>query len=128
MGSTNDEAIARDAILAATEKLYERLEESQQDLSSLDSLDTTLFQEVVIEYVSAYIFKKWVYEAGIAFESNKLSEKDTVDLEIQMKEFIKEEVKEGIQNNNITDFNFTRGKGRDLVVEIFELAYTTLEQ
>lgn len=127
-GSTNDEAIARDAVLIATEKLYERLEENQQDFSSLDSLNEELFCEVLIEYVSAYIFKKWVYEAGMAIENNILSEKKAIDLEIQMKDFVRQEVKDGINEVNIKNFDLSSGQGRNLMVEIFELAYTTLEK
>ncbi|MFD2826499.1 Qat anti-phage system associated protein QatB [Leeuwenhoekiella polynyae] len=128
VGSTNDEAIARAAVIIATQKLYERLEEDGQDLNSLDFLNITLIKEVVIEYVIAYIFKKWVYEAGMALEKNKLSENKAIELEHQMKDFIRQEVKVGIESANLKDFDLAQGSGRDLVTDIFELAYTTLEQ
>ncbi|SFN53901.1 Qat anti-phage system associated protein QatB [Salegentibacter flavus] len=128
VGSTNDEAIARAAVLIATEKLYGRLEEDGQDLATLDTLDEALIKEVVIEYVSAYIFKKWVYEAGMALEKNKLSENKAIELEHQMKDLIRQEVKVGIEKANLKDFDLAQESGRDLVLEIFELAYTTLEE
>ena len=128
VGSTNDEAIARAAVLIATEKLYGRLEEDGQDLATLDTLNEAHIKEVVIEYVSAYIFKKWVYEAGMALEKNKLSENKAIELEHQMKDLIKQEVKGGIEKANLKNFNLAQESGRDLVLEIFELAYTTLEE
>ncbi len=127
-GSTNDEAIARAAMMIAFDKLYEKVLDSGKDMESLDNLDSETLSDTVIEFVSAYIFKKWVYEAGIALERNDLSEIEAIKLEIEMRFFIRDEVKSGFKKTDISKIDLAQGKGLELVNDIFELAYSTLEK
>ena len=127
-GSTNDEAIARVAMMIAFDKLYEKVLDSGKNMESLDNLDSETLSDTVIEFVSAYIFKKWVYEAGIALERNDLSEIEAIKLENEMRFFIRDEVKSGFKKTDISKIDLAQGKGRELVNDIFELAYSTLEK
>jgi hypothetical protein len=128
IGSTNDEAIARVAVMVAFDKLYEKLLENGQDINSLDHLDEETLRDVVIEYVSAYIFKKWVYEAGLALERNDLSESEAIELENEMRVFVTDEIRSGLAKIAILSFDITKGEGRKVVENIFDLAYSTLEK
>lgn len=96
-GSTNDEAIARAAIMITFDRLYEKILDSGRDIESLDSINSETLSDTVVEFVSAYIFKKWVYEAGIALERNDLSESEAIKLENEMRFFIRDEVKNGFK-------------------------------
>ncbi|MCK8480978.1 Qat anti-phage system associated protein QatB [Psychroserpens algicola] len=127
-GSTNDEAIARAAVMIAFDKLYEKILDSGKDINSLDSIDSETLSDTVIEFVSAYIFKKWVYEAGIALERNDLSESEAIKLENEMRFFIQDEVKNGFKKTDISKIDLAQGQGRKLIEDIFELAYSTLEK
>jgi SNF2 family DNA or RNA helicase len=42
----------------AFDKLYEKFIENEKDINSLDHLDEETLKEIVIEFVSAYIFRK----------------------------------------------------------------------
>lgn len=127
-GSTNDEAIARAAVMIAFDRLYEKILDSGKDIESLDNIDSEILSDTVIEFVSAYIFKKWVYEAGIALERNDLSENEAIKLEDEMRFFIKDEVKSGFKKTDISKIDLAQGHGRKLIEDIFELAYSTLEK
>ncbi len=127
-GSTNDEAIARAAVMIAFDRLYEKILDSGKDIESLDSIDSEILSDTVIEFVSAYIFKKWVYEAGIALERNDLSENEAIKLENEMRFFIRDEVKSGFKKTDIAKIDLAQGHGRKLIEDIFELAYSTLEK
>lgn len=127
-GTTNDEAIARTAIMIAFDRLCEKLIEKDQDISELDQLDETMLKETVIEFVSAYIFKKWVYEAGLALEKNDLSESEAIELENEMKGFVNQEVKSSIGKMEIKSLDLTGGEGKKVIQDIFDLAYSTLER
>ena len=127
-GSTNDEAIARAAIMIAFDRLYEKIIDSGRDIESLDSIDSETLSDTVVEFVSAYIFKKWVYEAGIALERNDLSESEAIKLENEMRFFIRDEVKNGFKKADISKIDLAQGEGKKIIEDIFELAYSTLEK
>tara|TARA_R110000764_G_scaffold238612_1_gene336033 strand:+ start:2363 stop:3199 length:837 start_codon:yes stop_codon:yes gene_type:complete len=127
-GSTNDEAIARAAIMIAFDRLYEKILDSGRDIESLDSIDSETLSDTVVEFVSAYIFKKWVYEAGIALERNDLSESEAIKLENEMRFFIRDEVKNGFKKADISKIDLAQGEGKKIIEDIFELAYSTLEK
>ncbi|WP_236979699.1 Qat anti-phage system associated protein QatB [Membranihabitans maritimus] len=127
-GSTNDEAIARTAVMMAFDKLCQKLIENDQDITALDRLDENTLKDTVIEFVSAYIFKKWVYEAGLALERNDLSEAEAIALENEMKDFVTGEVKSGLGKMDMLTLDITQGKGKQIIQNIFDLAYSTLEK
>jgi len=126
-GATNDEAVAREAIITALDNLYERLLEDGKDISTLDLLSEEMVKETVIEYVSAYIFKKWLYELGIAIEKNNLPETEVIKLESQMDSFIKDEVKSAITDDVIAKIQVKAINNHPIIQKIMELAYSTLE-
>ena len=127
-GSTNDEAIARAAIMITFDRLYEKILDSGRDIESLDSINSETLSDTVVEFVSAYIFKKWVYEAGIALERNDLSESEAIKLENEMRFFIRDEVKNGFKKADISKIDLAQGEGKKIIEDIFELAYSTLEK
>jgi hypothetical protein len=127
-GSTNDEAIARAAVMIAFDRLCEKLVENGQDVAALDQLDEATLKDTIIEFVSAYIFKKWVYEAGLALERNDLSESVAIELENEMKDFVIDEVRFSLKKIDIKTLDISRGEGKKIIQDIFDLAYSTLEK
>ncbi len=127
-GATNDEAIARAAVMMAFDNLCEKFIERDQDIASLDQLDEETLKDAVIEFISAYIFKKWVYEAGLALERNDLSEVDAIELENEMKYFVAEEVRLSFGKMDIKTMDITQDGGKKVIQDIFDLAYSTLEK
>lgn len=128
IGSTNDESIARVAVMMAFDRLYEKILDSGKDIDELDNINSEMLTDTVIEFVSAYIFKKWVYEAGISLERNDLTEVEALELENEMRVFIRDEVNNEIRKKEVTELDLTQGEGRKLIENIFELAYSTLEK
>ncbi|MDP1728436.1 MAG: Qat anti-phage system associated protein QatB [Bacteroidota bacterium] len=128
IGSTNDDAIARNAVLVALDTLYEKLLEEGKDIALLGSLDVQTLKESIQEYVSTYIFKKWVYEVGLAVEKNNLSEKDAIALEKEIKIFVRDEVKLALKDKDIIKLNLSDGEGKKMIENILLLAYSTIEK
>ena len=128
IGSTNDEAIARGAIMDSLDNLYERIVTDGGDIESLGSLDEITLKETVMEFVSNYIFKKWIYELGLALEKNNLSEKAVIRLENEIRSFIKNEVQFALKDKDVKALDLREGEGRKVIQEIFELAYLTIEK
>ena len=126
IGSTNDEAIARNAILISLDALYEKLLNEGKDIDALGSLDEQTLKNSVEEFVGTYIFKKWVYEVGLAIEKNELTEKEAISLEKEIKVFVRNEVRSALKDKDIIKLDLNTGEGKKMVENIFELAYSTI--
>jgi hypothetical protein len=127
-GTTNDDILARNAVMAAIDSLYLKLEEKGDTFEAITNVSEENLKETVIEFVGAYIFKKWIYELGIALERNELSEQEAIDLETEVKVLVKDEVKLSLRDKNILKLDFEKGDGKRIIENIFELAYSTLEK
>lgn len=128
IGSTNDEAIARNAVLISLDALYEKLLNEGKDIDALGSLDEETLKKSVEEFVGNYIFKKWVYEVGLAIEKNELTEKEAISLEKEIKVFVRDEVRAALRDKDIVSLDLNAGEGKSMVENIFELAYSTIER
>ena len=126
-GATNDEAIARDAILTTLDSLYSKILDNGGDITALESLTPDMIKDTVIEYVSVFIFKKWVYELGLAVEKNTVTEKQAIEMETEIKDFINAEVKLSLQGKTIKQFELNDSTNQQIIETIFQTAYSTLE-
>jgi len=127
-GATNDEAVAREAVISSLDNLCEKLINEGKDISAIDHMSEAMVKETVIEYIGIYIFKKWLYELGIAIEKNNLSERDAIKLEKEMEVFIKEELKVGLKDMDVKKFQIKAINNHPVIKEIIELTYSTLEK
>jgi hypothetical protein len=128
VGATNDEAIARDAVIATLDLLYTKILENGGDITALESLTPNMIKETVIDYVGVYIFKKWVYELGLAVEKNAVTEKQAIEMETEIKDFIYAEVKLSLQGKDIREFNLNDRTNQQIIENIFQAAYSTLDE
>jgi hypothetical protein len=126
-GATNDEAVAREAVMSTLDRLYTELLERGENLSALEALTPDQIKDVIIEYTACYIYKKWVYELGISIEKNAVSERQALDLEAQMKDFIRAEVQTRFQGVRPDQLDLASPANQATIEYIFQLAYSTLE-
>lgn len=126
-GSTNDEAIARDALISTLDSLYNKLQENGNDFTNVDSLSLDQIKETLIEYVSNYIFNKWMYELGSAIEKGSVTESDAINLETEVKDLIYVETFERYRDVPVETFNISDQSNNAMIEEIFQTAYSTLE-
>ncbi|MPT31365.1 MAG: hypothetical protein E2600_06805 [Chryseobacterium sp.] len=126
-GSTNDEAIARDALISTLDSLYNKLQENGNDFTNVDSLSLDQIKETLIDYVSNYVFNKWMYELGSAIEKGSVTETDAINLEREVKDLIYAETLERYRDIPVETFNISDRSNNAMIEEIFETAYSTLE-
>jgi hypothetical protein len=127
VGSTNDEAIARDALITTLDALYTQILEAGGDLDSLSSLSPEMVKETLMAYVSNFIFTKWMYELGNAIERGNITETQAISLEHEVRDLIQAETIEHYRDLNITQLNLNDADNTALITNIFETAYSTLE-
>jgi hypothetical protein len=126
IGSTNDEAIARDAIITTIDTLYTRILENGGSIESLDSLTPDQIKETMLEYVSNYVFTKWMYELGSAIEKGNISEQEAIELEKEVKSLIISETTECYRDVDINYFVLNDEDSLQTITDIFETAYSIL--
>lgn len=127
-GATNDEAVAREAVMSTLDRLYTELIGRGENLTALEELTPEQIKDVIVEYASCYIYKKWVYELGISIEKNAVSERQALDLEAQMKDFIRAEVTTKFRDVPADQLDLANPANQEIIIYIFQLAYSTLEQ
>lgn len=126
-GTTNDEAIARDALISTLDSLYSKIQEEGDDFSSIENLSLEQVKDTLIEYVSNFIFIKWMYELGYAIEKGSISVAEAIELETEVKDLIFTETIERYRTVPVQTFQIN-DKATDVIMEeIFQTAYSTLE-
>lgn len=127
IGSTNDEAIARDALISTLDALYIKIIEAGGSLDDLASLTPDMIKETLIDYVSNFIFTKWMYELGGAIERGNITEQQAITLERDVKDLIQAETIEQYRDVNVNELNLNDANNLSLITNIFETAYSTLQ-
>lgn len=125
LGSTNEDAITRQAILDSLSSMYMQYEKNGNIV--FDNLQEKDLELVFTEYVSFYIYHKWLYELGLAIENKNITEKEAVALEEEVKQFIFNEIDVEFKDKKITEINFQSNEGQKIIEDIFEQSYTTLK-
>lgn len=125
VGSTNDEAIARDAMISTLDTLYMKMDEN--DINSLENLTSELVKETLIEYVSNYIFSKWMYELGSTIEKGNITVQEAVELECSVKDLIYAETTEQYRSVTIETSSLQDVSTSKIIEDIFSTAYSLLE-
>lgn len=127
VGTTNDDAIAREALLTTIDSLYSKIQETGAGIEALESLSPEQIKETMIEYVSNFIFTKWVYELGNTIEKGNISEADAINLEAEIKELIYMETLEQYRDVSFEDIDLNDQNNQSIIEEIFQTAYSILE-
>lgn len=125
IGSTNEDAITRQAMLDSLSSMYLRYEKNGNIV--FDNLQEKDLELVFTEYISYYIYHKWLYELGFAIENKNITEKEAVSLEEEVKQFIFNEIEVEYKDKKITEINFKSIEGQKIIEDIFEQSYTTLK-
>lgn len=128
IGTTNDEAISRDALISTLDSLYNRIQENGNDFTDIDSLSIDQIKETLIDFVSNFVFNKWMYELGNAVEKGSVTESEAINLENEVKDLIYTETFEHYRDIPVETFNIRDQANEVMIDDIFQTAYSTLEQ
>ena len=125
---TVEDSITTDAVTETLYEIYKEFDLSNNDLSVLDNITNENIQDILTSYASSYIYSKWINEIGIVLENKEISETQIVNIERQMKEFIKDSIKlefSEIDFKNESTFEINQIK--KIMDDVFETAYQSLE-
>ena len=86
--STKEEIVAREAAQEALTKLYDYIENNEMSLETLDSLSDELINEVVCEYVGAYIWIQMMSDLESRLEKYESNPEKAISIEQEFKEYV----------------------------------------
>ena len=128
IGTTNDEAISRDALISTLDSLYNRIQENGNNFTDIDTLSIDQIKETLIDFVSNFVFNKWMYELGNAVEKGSVTESEAINLENEVNDLIYTETFEHYRDIPVETFNIRDQANEVMIDDIFQTAYSTLEQ
>lgn len=127
-GSTLEEAAARQATSDVLAELFNKYVEGDGDISNLDNLNEEDVRFAVENSICLYIYYRWLEELGLRIEENAKSPEEAVRLERDVKVYIKESIKLEFENRNINEIDWNGKEGQKIVNDLYEEAYSLLEE
>lgn len=127
VGTTNEEADARQAIIDALDKLYDKFKLDDNNINKLDSLSESDIKEAILDGIKAYIYERWLQELSLCIEKNSMTPRDAIKKEADIKEYISSSVEYDFVDVDVLNIDFSQGSGKETIENIFQEAYQTLE-
>lgn len=126
-GGTDEETIARNAVIEALEKLYEDFDFENNQPDVLDSLTEDQSKLYIEYYIVSYIYERWLHELGLKIEDKDINPSAVVKAEKLAYDFIQSAIDLKFDKIDITKIDLTTNEGKLLIEEIFNQAYSILE-
>lgn len=126
--ATLEDVITRRAICKTLEELYTIFGIEDQGLEALNGIDEAAVEEAIIRSTINFVFEKFLLDLVDRIENKDVSESDAINIERQMKDYIKVEVKknayDGIKFKGIKWFS---NEGKETIDRIYYQVYKILE-
>lgn len=126
-GVNFDENIAREAIEDALAFFYKQCSENQ-NFKSLERLTEEQLKRAIEDFVSGYIYKRWLQELGNCIERNAVSEIEAVKLEGEVKIYVRDLVKLKLNTRSAFSIDWNGDEGRQMIDSLYEDAYSLIEE
>lgn len=126
-GGLSEESIARSALLETLGTICLKLDTDSQDVSLLEKLDAENMALVIIDYISNYIYQRWLQELGFTIEKKDVSESFLIKTEKEAKKLIYNSLKVETKAINLLKTNFSKGSGKRIIDNVFSQAYILIE-
>lgn len=127
-GGTDEETIARNAVVEALGKIYEDFDLENNSLDSLNQITEEQSSQYLEYYISAYIYERWLHELGVKMEQKDISSSEIINAERIAYDFIQSSVNLNIDEYNISTFDYNSTVGKGIIDDVFVQAYTIIEE
>ncbi|NRY64189.1 Qat anti-phage system associated protein QatB [Clostridium beijerinckii] len=88
----NDDIVAKEATIETLSDLYSFIEENNMYISCLESIDDEMFDVLMCNYMSSYIWRKMLNDLESRFEEYSNDSNKSIEMENEFKEYIKNTV------------------------------------
>lgn len=125
--NTNEDAVARKALIDTMSILYEKFDDEKQDISLLDSKDSNIADILVSKYIETYIYERLLNELGSRIEKNTANSALAANIEKELKEYIEVKVTETLKDKPLSSINTQTKNVKVFVESLYQQCYKVLE-
>lgn len=126
-GVNFDENIAREAIGDALASFYKQCSENQ-NFKNLERLTEEQLKRAIEDFVSGYIYKRWLQKLGKCIEKKDVSEIEAVKLEGEVKIYVRDLVKLELNTRSAFSIDWNGDEGKQIIDSLYEDAYSLIEE
>jgi hypothetical protein len=123
---TKEDSVARKALIRTLEILYEKIEDENNDINTLDKIDVNVLNEMIPIQIESYIYERIINDLGSRIETNSSSPADAINIEQNIREYINSKVETALKYKNLSHMNFRENIRQD-IESLYEQCYKVME-
>jgi hypothetical protein len=123
---TKEDSVARKALIRTMEILYEKIDDENKDISTLDKIDKDLLNEMIPIQIESYIYERIINDLGSRIETKSSSPSDALSKENEIKEYINSKVETTLKDKDFSQINFSGSMNKD-VENLYKQCYKVME-
>ncbi|MDR2384165.1 MAG: hypothetical protein LBD80_00685 [Tannerella sp.] len=124
---TNDDSVARKALISTMSVIYEKFDDEKQDISLLDSLDSNISEKIVSKYIETFIYERLINDVGSRIETKAENSSQVLKIEKELKEYIESKVSTTLKDKPLSSINTNSNNVYSFVEELYHQCYKVLE-
>ncbi len=125
--NTNEDAVARKALIDTMSIIYEKFDDENRDISLLDSKDVNITDILITRYFETYIYERLLNELGSRIEKNAENSAAAAKIEKELKEYIETKVSTTLKDKPLSIINSQTKNVNILVEGLYQQCYNVLE-
>lgn len=123
---TKEDSVARKALIRTMELLYEKIEDENKDITTLDKIDKALLNEMIPIQIESYIYERIINDLGSRIETKSSSPADAINKENELKEYINSKVEATLKGTDFSKLDFTKNIEKE-VASLYNQCYKVME-
>jgi signal recognition particle GTPase len=124
---SNDNAVARKALINTMSVIYEKFEDEKKDISLLDTLDSNISELLITKYIETYIYERLINEVGSRIEKKSDNCSTAAKIEKDIREYIETKVSTTLKDKPLSMINSHTNNVHILVEGLYKQCYKVLE-
>lgn len=123
---TKEDSVARKALIRTMEVLYEKIEDENNDITTLDKIDKDLLNDMIPIQIESYIYERIINDLGSRIETNSSSPTDAISKENEIKEYINSKVETTLNGKDFSRLDFNNNLNKE-VENLYKQCYKVME-
>jgi hypothetical protein len=123
---TKEDSVARKALIRTMEVLYEKIDDDNNDITTLEKIDKEILNEMIPIQVESYIYERIINDLGSRIESNSTSPANAISKEKEIKEYINSKVGTTLKDRDFSELDFNQ-KINSEVENLYKQCYKVME-
>jgi hypothetical protein len=122
---SNDDSVARKALIKTMSIIYEKFEDEKQDISLLDTFNPDISKLLIIKYIETFIYERLIHDLGSRIEKKSENSLTAAKIEKELKDYIESKVSMTLKDKPLSIINSDMKNA--LVEGLYQQCYKVLE-